>query len=138
MSRVLNEHRIQDTWSRAYSLHIWGSHEAKLDVGDVKIDLTYVEWLFQYSKKVLEERSKSSQDLDRVSDVLPVDKLISYTIDLTAEPFSGKPCINLYRNDKVRIRLRAWVMVYTCSLFQDYFSSILTLTSSYGMMLNYM
>jgi len=26
-------------------------------------------------------------------------------IDLTAEPFSGKPCINLYRSDKVRIRL---------------------------------
>ena len=26
-------------------------------------------------------------------------------IDLTAEPFGGRPCINLYRSDKVRIRL---------------------------------
>lgn len=39
-----------------------------------------------------------------------VAKWISETIDedftdLTAEPFSGKPCINLYRSDRVRIRL---------------------------------
>ncbi|MCC6051522.1 MAG: PaREP1 family protein, partial [Thermofilum sp.] len=42
-------------WSRAYDVHVWGFHEAKYTVEDVKEDVGYVEWLLNYVKqRVLE------------------------------------------------------------------------------------
>jgi hypothetical protein len=55
LARELNEPRITDAWSRAYDVHVWGFHEAKYTVEDVKEDVGYVEWLLNYVKqRVLE------------------------------------------------------------------------------------
>ncbi|WP_291764580.1 PaREP1 family protein [Caldivirga sp. UBA161] len=49
LSMVLNEPRINDAWSRAYGLHVWGFHEGKYGVDYVKIDSPHVEWLANYT-----------------------------------------------------------------------------------------
>ena len=55
LARELSEPRITDAWSRAYDVHVWGFHEAKYTVEDVKEDVGYVEWLLNYVKqRVLE------------------------------------------------------------------------------------
>jgi len=55
LARELNEPRITDAWSRVYDVHVWGFHEAKYTVEDVKEDVGYVEWLLNYVKqRVLE------------------------------------------------------------------------------------
>ncbi|NPB01057.1 MAG: superfamily I DNA and RNA helicase and helicaseubunit [Crenarchaeota archaeon] len=53
ISKILNEEKIFATWTRAYDLHVWGFHEAKLDIEDVRLDLPYVEWLLEYTRKII-------------------------------------------------------------------------------------
>jgi hypothetical protein len=51
LSRALNEPRITDVWARAYDIHVWGFHEAKYTVEDIKEDIKHVDWLLNYVKQ---------------------------------------------------------------------------------------
>ena len=60
LARVLGEERIRVTWALAYDVHVWGFHEAKYTLDDVKPLLPYVEWLLDYTRNKLEERRVSN------------------------------------------------------------------------------
>jgi len=55
LARMLNEPRIESAWAVAYEVHVWGFHEAKYDVEDIKDDIKYAEWLLNYTKQVVKE-----------------------------------------------------------------------------------
>lgn len=55
IARILNEYRVKSVWDAAYSLHVWGFHEAKLDIDDIETDIPQIEWLRDYTKKVVEK-----------------------------------------------------------------------------------
>jgi len=38
-------------WARAYDIHVWGFHEARYTVEDVKEDIKHVDWLLNYVKQ---------------------------------------------------------------------------------------
>ena len=42
---------ILDSWDHAWALHVWGFHEAKLDVEDVKARLLYIERLVRQAEE---------------------------------------------------------------------------------------
>jgi len=56
ISRALGEPRVKSAWDAAYSLHVWGFHEAKLTAEDVELDLPQVEWLLEYVEKLVKSR----------------------------------------------------------------------------------
>jgi len=56
VSKTLGERRVKSAWDAAYSLHVWGFHEAKLTVEDVEIDVPQIEWLLEYMEKLVKER----------------------------------------------------------------------------------
>jgi len=43
-------------WDRANYLHVWGSHEAKLDAEDVKARIPYIEKMIEKLKRRTGER----------------------------------------------------------------------------------
>ena len=47
----LKKNEIEDAWARAFNIHVWGFHEGKLDVKDIKPDVPYVEWLVDFVKE---------------------------------------------------------------------------------------
>jgi len=49
----LGEERIRTAWAYAYEIHVWGFHETKYGIDIVKQTLPYIEWLLQYTKKIL-------------------------------------------------------------------------------------
>ena len=52
-------HWVADWWSSSYFLHIWGFHEAKLQVNDLKAYVDRVTEMYEKALKVLSrERSK--------------------------------------------------------------------------------
>lgn len=53
VARVLNEYRVKSVWDAAYSLHVWGFHEAKLSVKDIEMDIPEIEWLLSYAEEVV-------------------------------------------------------------------------------------
>ena len=55
LSRRFSEPRLADVWARAYDIHVWGFHEAKYGIEDIREDLQYVKWLVEYVKKLLME-----------------------------------------------------------------------------------
>lgn len=61
LSKRFSEPRLTDAWARAYDIHIWGFHEAKYGVEDIREDLQYAKWLVEYVKKLLAE-AKASQE----------------------------------------------------------------------------
>jgi hypothetical protein len=60
LARLLEEGKIEDTWARAFDLHVWGFHEKALRVGDIEQDITYVEWLMKYTEKAIEQSPPES------------------------------------------------------------------------------
>jgi hypothetical protein len=50
---------VKSAWDAAYSLHVWGFHEAKLNVEDLEVDLPHVEWLIRYTEQTLAKRAAS-------------------------------------------------------------------------------
>jgi len=52
----VSEPRVKSAWDAAYSLHVWGFHEAKLAAEDVELDLPQVEWLLEYVEKLVKSR----------------------------------------------------------------------------------
>jgi hypothetical protein len=51
LSRTLNEPKITDVWARAYDIHVWGFHESKYTIEDVKEDIKHIDWLLNYVKQ---------------------------------------------------------------------------------------
>lgn len=41
----LKRTEIEDAWVRAFDIHVWGFHEGKYGIEDIKLDVPYVEWL---------------------------------------------------------------------------------------------
>ena len=61
LSRKLNEPRITDVWARAYEIHVWGFHEAKYSVEDIKEEVRNTEWLLNTTKQIVETERPNSQ-----------------------------------------------------------------------------
>ena len=55
LARMLSEPRVEFAWAVAYDLHVWGFHEAKYSVDDIRGDLDHVRWILSFTKKLLEE-----------------------------------------------------------------------------------
>ncbi|MEM3546173.1 MAG: PaREP1 family protein [Candidatus Bathyarchaeia archaeon] len=53
LSKTLKEDRIRLAWKDAYDIHIWGFHEAKYRVEDVKAALPLTEWLLNFTKQTM-------------------------------------------------------------------------------------
>jgi len=51
----LGEERIRAAWLYAYDIHIWGFHEAKYGIEEVRHTLPHVEWLLDYTKRTLKQ-----------------------------------------------------------------------------------
>jgi hypothetical protein len=47
----LKKREIEDAWSRAFRVHVWGFHEGKFSIEDIKRHVPYVEWLVNYVKE---------------------------------------------------------------------------------------
>jgi hypothetical protein len=54
LARRLGEMRIKAAWTLAYDIHVWGFHEAKYGVSDIKDDIEEVKWLLAYARRVVE------------------------------------------------------------------------------------
>jgi len=65
LARELNEPRIEYVWAVAYDVHVWGFHEAKYTVEDVKGDLEHASWLLNYTKQAAERRATGSAQAQR-------------------------------------------------------------------------
>jgi len=59
--KKLDEPRIEYAWAIAYDIHVWGSHEAKYGIEEIEGDVTHMEWLLNYTKKLVEEREGQGQ-----------------------------------------------------------------------------
>ena len=46
----LKEKEIGNAWAKAFEIHVWGFHEGKYDVEEIKRSVPYVEWLVGYVK----------------------------------------------------------------------------------------
>jgi hypothetical protein len=60
LARELNEPRIEYAWAVAYDVHVWGFHEAKYTIEDVKGDLEHASWLLNYTKQAAERLATGS------------------------------------------------------------------------------
>ena len=54
LSTMLNEPLISYGWSLGYDLHVWGFHEAALDLESVKTALPMIEQLFKKVKSIIQ------------------------------------------------------------------------------------
>ena len=61
IARELNEYRVKSVWDAAYSLHIWGFHESKLNINDIKIDTPHIEWLLKYTEKLIKRHRETTK-----------------------------------------------------------------------------
>lgn len=50
LAEDLKKKEIEDAWLRAFSIHVWGFHEGKFGVEEIKRNVPYVEWLVNYLK----------------------------------------------------------------------------------------
>jgi hypothetical protein len=57
LSKMLREPRIEYTWAVAYDVHVWGFHEAKYDVEDLKDDVEHAKWLLSFTKQVMASKA---------------------------------------------------------------------------------
>jgi hypothetical protein len=57
LSKMLREPKIEYTWAAAYDMHVWGFHEAKYDVEDLKDDVEHVKWLLSFTKQVMASKA---------------------------------------------------------------------------------
>ena len=53
IAEKLSEDKVRLAWKDAYDIHVWGFHEAKYDIEDVKATLPLAKWLLEYTKKIL-------------------------------------------------------------------------------------
>lgn len=57
LAERLGEDRVRLAWKDAYDIHVWGFHEAKYDVEDVKASLPLARWLLGYARRVLKQQA---------------------------------------------------------------------------------
>jgi len=57
LSKMLREPKIEYTWAVAYDVHVWGFHEAKYDVDDLKDDVEHAKWLLSFTKQVMASKA---------------------------------------------------------------------------------
>ena len=62
---MLNEYRVKSVWDAAYAIHVWGFHEAKLNVEDIEIDIPQIEWLLRYTERLVEKEHRDQQHTAR-------------------------------------------------------------------------
>ncbi len=55
MLRNWAKDRIRLAWKDAYDIHVWGLHETKYGVDDVRASILLAKWLLEYAKKVPEK-----------------------------------------------------------------------------------
>jgi len=53
LAEKLSEDRVRLAWKDAYDVHVWGFHESRYGVEDVKASLPLAKWVVGYTKKVL-------------------------------------------------------------------------------------
>ncbi len=53
LSSILKEEKINFAWTTAYDVHVWGFHELKYSLKDVKTALKPIEWLLNFTKEYL-------------------------------------------------------------------------------------
>jgi hypothetical protein len=53
LAQKLKEDRIEESWARAFDLHIWGFHEKALEIKHIESDVSHAEWLLNYTKNAL-------------------------------------------------------------------------------------
>jgi hypothetical protein len=53
LSKMLGEPKIEYAWAVAYDIHVWGFHEAKYGVEDVREDVGHVKWLLNYARQAV-------------------------------------------------------------------------------------
>jgi hypothetical protein len=47
----LQKKEIEDAWARAFNIHVWGFHEGKFGVEEIKRNIPYIEWLVEFVKE---------------------------------------------------------------------------------------
>lgn len=50
LSDNLKEKEIGNAWARAFEIHVWGFHEGKYGVEEIKRNVPYVEWIVNFVK----------------------------------------------------------------------------------------
>ena len=50
MAEDLKQEKIEDVWARAFNIHVWGFHEGKFSVAEIRGSIPYVEWLVNFVK----------------------------------------------------------------------------------------
>lgn len=63
LARELNEPKIEYAWAVAYDVHVWGFHEAKYTVEDVRDDLEHTSWLLNYTKQTAARHPPAAREL---------------------------------------------------------------------------
>ncbi|MEM4061215.1 MAG: PaREP1 family protein [Pyrobaculum sp.] len=63
LSKTLKEDRIRLAWKDACDIHVWGFHEAKYRVEDVKAALPLTEWLLNFTRQVVAGNSGRRHDV---------------------------------------------------------------------------
>ena len=58
MAENLKQEKIEDVWARAFNIHIWGFHEGKYGVEEIRRNIPYVEWLVNFVKDQEERKTK--------------------------------------------------------------------------------
>jgi len=61
IAMLLNKAVIQHGWSVAYNLHVWGFHEASLDMDAIKVSPPTIEYLVVETKKIIQDRGTSHE-----------------------------------------------------------------------------
>ena len=51
LAHNLQKKEIEDAWARAFNIHVWGLHEGKFGVEEIKRNIPYIEWLVDFVKE---------------------------------------------------------------------------------------
>lgn len=53
LAEELGNDRVRLVWKDAYDIHVWGFHERKYGVEDVKAALPLAKWLLEYARELI-------------------------------------------------------------------------------------
>jgi hypothetical protein len=57
----LKKKEIEDVWARAFNIHVWGFHEGKFGVEEIKRNIPCVEWLVNFVKSHEMEKESTEE-----------------------------------------------------------------------------
>ncbi|MGC8975020.1 MAG: PaREP1 family protein [Thermoprotei archaeon] len=55
LAEKLSEEKISLAWSKAYEIHVWGFHENKYSIEDIRIAIPITRWLLEQTRKNIRE-----------------------------------------------------------------------------------